>query len=140
MSEQDNVQLVKQGYDAFQRGDIQRLLQLFADDIEWTLDKVEQIPFSGKRRGKEQVAEFFKLLDENMHALQFEPQQFIAQGDKVVVLGHYVWSVKSTDRRIDSDWAHVFTVQNGKVAGMREYTDTAASAAAFREPGPDVAI
>lgn len=138
--QQNNVQLVRQGYDAFKRGDIAGLLQLFADDIEWTLDKVEQIPFSGKRRGKDQVAEFFKLLDENMHALQFEPQQFIAQGDKVVALGHYVWSVKSTDRRIDSDWAHVFTVRDGKISGFREYTDTAASAAAFREPGPEVAI
>ncbi|MGE5650251.1 nuclear transport factor 2 family protein [Noviherbaspirillum sp. UKPF54] len=140
MNEQENVQLVRQGYDAFSKGDIPGLLQLFADDIAWTLDKVEQVPFSGPRRGKEQVAEFFQLLGENMHPLQFEPQQYIAQDDKVVALGHYVWSVKSTDRRLESDWAHVFTVQNGKIAGFREYTDTAASAAAFREPGPDVAI
>lgn len=140
MNEQENVQLVRQGYDAFKKGDMAGLLSLFADDIAWTLDKVEQVPFSGQRRGKDQVMEFFKLLDENMHPLQFEPQQFIAQDDKVVALGHAVWSVKSTDRRLESDWAHVFSVQNGKITSFREYTDTAASAAAFREPGPDVAI
>ncbi|KIF82109.1 nuclear transport factor 2 family protein [Noviherbaspirillum autotrophicum] len=140
MNEQENVQLVRQGYDAFKKGDIPGLLQLFADDIAWTLDKIEQVPFSGQRRGKDQVTEFFKLLDENMHPLQFDPQQFIAQDDKVVALGHAVWSVKSTDRRFESDWAHVFSVQSGKITSFREYTDTAASAAAFREPGPDVAI
>lgn len=140
MGEQENTQLVKQGYDLFKKGDIQGLLNLFADDIDWQLDKVAGVPFSGQRRGKEQVGEFFKLLDENQHPLQFEPREFIAQGDKVAVLGHYVWSVKSTDRRYESDWAHVFTVQNGKVAGFREYTDTAATAAAYQEPGPDVAI
>lgn len=140
MSEQENIQLVKQCYDSFKKGDIPALLQLCADDIDWKLDKVSGIPFTGQRRGKEQVAEFFKMVDENMHSLQFEPRQFIAQGEQVVALGHYAWSVKSTDRVFESDWAHVFTVQGGKLTGLREYMDTAVAAAAFREPGPEVAI
>lgn len=44
MSEQANISLLKQAYDAFDKGDIQRLLGLLAQDIEWELPEVEGIP------------------------------------------------------------------------------------------------
>jgi ketosteroid isomerase-like protein len=45
----------------------------------------------------------------------FEPREFIADGDKVVALGHYAWHVKATGREFGDDFAHVFTLCNGKV-------------------------
>lgn len=132
MSTQDNTRLVKQAYDAFKRGDISNVLGLFSDDIEWELDPVENAPFSGKRKGKEQVAQFFQLLQESQEMLQFEPREFIAEGDKVVALGHYAWSVRSTDRTFESDWVEVFTLQDGKVVRFREYADTEAATAAYK--------
>lgn len=132
MSEQENTQVVKQAYDKFRSGDIPGLLDLFADDIEWELDKSEVVPFSGARHGKDQVAQFFQELGDAQHPLQFEPREFIAQGDRVVALGHYAWSVKSTDRVYESDWAEVFTVRNGKIARFREFADTAAGEAAYK--------
>jgi ketosteroid isomerase-like protein len=62
----------------------------------------------------------------------FEPHEFIAQRDKVVVLGHYVWQVKANGRTFESDFAHVFTVRGGQIAAFHEYTDSAAVAKAFR--------
>ena len=59
--------------------------------------------------------------------------EFVAQGDKVVVLGHYVWHVKATGKVWESDFAHVVSVRDGKVRRFQEYTDTAALGAAFRE-------
>lgn len=132
MSEKENTQLVMQAYDKFKAGDIPGLLDLFADDIEWVLDKVENVPFSGARRGKDQVEQFFSMLSESQHPLQFEPREFIAQDDRVVALGHYAWSVKPTDRTFESDWAEVFTVRNGKITSFREYADTAAAEAAYK--------
>ncbi|OWW19286.1 nuclear transport factor 2 family protein [Noviherbaspirillum denitrificans] len=132
MNEQDNIQLVMQAYDRFKSGDIPGLMNLFSEDIEWTLDRTEHVPFSGPRRGKEEVGQFFSSIDEMQHPLQFEPQEFIAQGDKVVALGHYAWSVKHTDRVFESDWAEVFTVRNGKITRFREYMDTAAADRAYK--------
>lgn len=132
MNENENTQVVKQAYDKFKSGDIAGLLDLFDDDIEWELDKAENVPFTGARRGKDQVADFFTVMGQAQHPLQFEPREFIAQGDKVVALGHYAWSVKSTDRVFESDWAEVFTVRDGKIVCFREYTDTAAGAAAYK--------
>jgi hypothetical protein len=45
-------------------------------------------------------------LAEKQEAEQFEPGEFVAQGDKVVALGHYRWRIKSTGHSYPSDWAH----------------------------------
>jgi ketosteroid isomerase-like protein len=132
MSEAENIKVVKQAYSYFQSGDIPALLSLCSDNIQWELPKVENVPFSGKRQGPEQVAQFFKMLADAQEVLQFEPKDFIAQNDKVVALGHYAWSVRATDRNFESDWAHVFTLHSGQIASFREYSDTAAATAAYQ--------
>ncbi len=97
-SEQENTQLVKQAYDKFVAGDIDGLLEMFSDDIEWQLDDIEHVPFGGRRYGKEGVAEFFRLLEQSQQTSLFAPTEFFAQGDKVVALGRYAGSAISTSR------------------------------------------
>lgn len=91
------------------------------------------MPFSGKRQGRDAVGEFFASVAENQEVLSFEPREFVAQGNTVVSLGRYEWRVKSTGREFISDWAHVFTVENGRVVRFREYFDSAAAEAAYRK-------
>jgi uncharacterized protein len=134
MGEQENTRLVQQAYENFKAGTIQALLSMCSGDIEWQLPEIEHVPFVGKRQSREQVGQFFASLGEEQEVLEFEPKEFIAQGDKVVALGHYVWRVKSTGRRFEGDWAHVFTVREGQIVRFQEYTDTAAAAAAYRKP------
>jgi ketosteroid isomerase-like protein len=55
---------------------------------------------------------------------EFEPREFIAQGNKVVVLGHGAWTVNATGRDFDSDWVHVFTIEDGHIAAFREFLDS----------------
>ncbi len=131
MSQQENTRLVQQCYENFKTGDIQSLLNLLSDDITWELPEIENVPFSGRRQGREQVGQFFTTVAETQNVLQFEPQEFIAEGDKVVSLGSYRWLVKSTEREFTSKWVHVFTVRDGKIVAFLEYTDTAAAAAAY---------
>jgi len=132
MSEQ-NKQLVIQAYDSFKSADIEALLGLLSDEVEWQLPDTENVPFAGKRSGREAVGQFFQSLAESQDALQFEPQELIAEGDKVVSLGQYRWRVKATGREYGGDWVHVFTIRDGKIAGFQEYMDTAAAAAAYQK-------
>ena len=126
MSEQQNLEIVKRGYEAFGRGDIQALLDLFADDIEWTSPGPPQLPTAGTRRGRQQVAEFFQGVDQLFDIQQFEPKAFLAQGDLVVVLGSDTARIKATGKVVTDEWAHAFTVRDGKIVKMREYIDTSA--------------
>ena len=129
-----NTEIVRQAYENFKSGDIQALLDQLTDDIEWQAPKVENVPFAtGQHSGREQVGQFFARLADAQEFKQFEPRDFIAQGDKVVALGRYEWRVRSTGRGYEGDWAHVFTIRDGKIAGFHEYTDTAAIAAAYQK-------
>jgi uncharacterized protein len=87
MSEPTNTDVVQQGYEALGRGDIPAILDLLTDDVEWIHQGPSVIPFAGTRHGHEGVAQYFSLLDENLEFEQFEPREFVAQGDTVVVVG-----------------------------------------------------
>jgi uncharacterized protein len=130
MSVQQNVQIVKDAYAAFGRGDIQGLLALFAEDVEW-ITPGEGLPVAGTYRGLAKVAGFFQKVSEMFEISFFEPREFVAQGDRVLVLGFDRGKVKATNRAFEGDWAVAFTVQNGKVTSVREYLDTLALARSF---------
>ena len=132
MSEHENRQLVEQAYAQFKAGDIATLLQSMSEDVTWQLPEIENVPFSGKRQGRGAVGEFFSTLASLQEPSSFEEREFIAQGDKVVVLGHYVWQVKANGRTIEGDFAHVLTVRGGQIAAFQEYMDSAAVAKAYR--------
>ena len=127
----ENRQLVEKAYANFKAGDIPTLLQSMSEDITWQLPEIENVPFSGKRQGRGAVGEFFSTLASLQDARSFEEREFIAQGDKVVVLGHYVWQVKANERIFESDFAHVLTVRGGQIAAFQEYMDSAAVAKAY---------
>ncbi|HYJ47626.1 MAG TPA: nuclear transport factor 2 family protein [Pyrinomonadaceae bacterium] len=132
MSEQENTKIVQQAYQFFKSADLQSLLGLMSEDVNWQLPEIENVPFSGKRQGREAVKQFFYTLAESQETVSFEPREFVAQNDKVVALGTYTWRLRANRREYGGEWAHVFTVRDGKIAGFHEYMDTAAAAAAFR--------
>jgi ketosteroid isomerase-like protein len=123
---------VQQAYQHFKNGDIQSVLGLLSEDVEWTLFEIEGVPFSGTRRGPERVGEFFSEVFDTEEVLHFEPRELVAQGDKVVALGNYAWRVKSTGLEYETDFVHVLTMRDGKVARYQEFMDTAVVGAAYR--------
>jgi ketosteroid isomerase-like protein len=126
-----NAEVVQETYEAVGRGDVPTLLDLLTDDVEWTFQGPSAIPFAGTRRGREGVAEFFSLVGGNLEFERFEPREFVAQGDTVVVLGFERSLIKPTGRTFGQEWAHVYRLRDGKVAEFLALEDTAAHVAAF---------
>ncbi|MDT5190713.1 MAG: uncharacterized protein QOI28_2964, partial [Mycobacterium sp.] len=85
MSEQtdQNVEHIKKGYEAFAAGDVETLMSLFDDDIEWIQPGDSAI--SGTYRGKQEVAELMAKMGEKQTSVTTD--RFLADGDLVVVLG-----------------------------------------------------
>ena len=133
MSEQDNTAIVQKAYHNFKTGNIQGLLDQMSDAVTWQLPEVEGMAVAGKRTGREGVKEFFATLARDQDVLEFEPREFVAQGDKVVSLGDYRWRVKDTGQEYASDFVHVFTVRDGKIVAFREHFDSAVVARAYQK-------
>ncbi|MDP9367401.1 MAG: nuclear transport factor 2 family protein [Chloroflexota bacterium] len=125
------VGVVRQCYEAVGRGDVPGVLDLLTDDVEWTLQGPSVIPFAGSRRGRGGVAEFFSLVGDTLEFHEFQPREFVAQGNTVVVLGHERSLVKPTGRTFEQEWAHIYTLRDGKIARFRAFEDTATLAGAF---------
>ena len=130
MGAQENLQVVKNGYAAFRRGDVPGLLALFAEDIEWHIPG-KGFPIAGDYRGHSGVAGFFQKLAAEIEFSDFQPREFVAEGDSVLVIGSDRAKVRATNRTLEVDWVHAFTLRNGKVTKFREFTDTQAIAAAY---------
>jgi uncharacterized protein len=131
--EEENVSIVKQLYDAFRRRDIASVLPMFADDaIAHGPAPAGVLPWGGVHNGRGEVAQFFKALGESLEPRQFELHEFIAQGNKVVVLGYQKGHAKPTGRPYEIEFVHLWSIRDGKFSEFRVYNDTAALVEALR--------
>lgn len=132
MQEAQNTKLVQDAYAAFFRADLNGLLAMMSEDIVWkgVTGASADVPMSGLRRGKADVTRFFEHVARDMQFTRFEPQQFVAQGEKVVVLGHYAAAI-STGGSLDSDFVMVFTIRGGRIVEFQEFLDVAQLNAAY---------
>jgi uncharacterized protein len=129
MSTPKNVQIAKDAFAAIGRGDRQGLLSLFAESIEWIIPG--EWPLAGTHHGHAGVEDLFQKAFEMVELSFTEPREFVAQGDRVLVVGLSRGKVKATNRTFEDHWVFAFTMQNGKVTNIREYIDTLALARGF---------
>jgi ketosteroid isomerase-like protein len=116
MSEQEqNIETVKKGYQAFSSGDIETVMSLYDDNIEWVQPGESAI--SGTYHGKAELGELLGRLGEKTTTLT--ALRFLADGDTVVVLS------EATVGGETSQDVEVFTLRDGKAVRAQTYGDTA---------------
>ena len=137
ITEDSNLQIIKEHFAAFGRGDIESAVSMVAENVDWqspvTRTQPEIITWAAPRHNQEEVMQFFQELAYKVQPEEFEIKGFIAQGDQVVVEGRNIGQIKSTGLRYEHEWVMVFTILKGKIVRHRHYYDTADVEAAFRQ-------
>ena len=128
MSTQENVQTVKDFLAAVSRADKPGLLALSAEDIEWVIPG-EDWPLAGTHHGHQGLVHLLQKACEIQTSFP-EPPDFVAQGDRVIVIGFAKGKVKATSKTFEDHFVFAVTVHNGRVKHIREYVDTQALATA----------
>jgi len=139
MSIEKNIHTVKAFFAAIGSGDRKALLALVADDIEWIIPG-EDWPLAGTRRGHAGLADLLETASRSIET-STEPREFVAQGDRVLVVGFAKGKIKATNKTFEDNWIFAITVRDGKLTNIREYVDTqalarAATADASPTPSP----
>ena len=129
MRTQENVQIVKDFFAALGSRDKRGLLALAAKDIEWIIPG-EGWPLAGTHRGHAGLANLLLKASETLETSYPKPPEFVAQGDRVLVIGFATGRIKATNKTFEDDWVFAITVRNGKLTTIREYIDTQALARA----------
>jgi len=129
MSIEENVQIVKDFFAAIGSADKQRVLALVAEDIEWIIPG-EGWPLAGTHRGHAGLMEVSQKASEEIETTYPNPPEFVAQGDRVLVIGIATGKIKATNKTFRDSWVFDITVRDGKLKRIQEYIDTQALARA----------
>jgi ketosteroid isomerase-like protein len=129
MSIEDNVRTVKAFFAAMGGGDKQALLALSAEDIEWIVPG-EGWPLAGTHRGHAGLADLLQTASKELETSFPVPPEYVAQGDRVLVVGSAEGTIKATGKVWVDNWVFAITVRDGKLTNIREYIDTQALARA----------
>ena len=115
---QDNVELVRRGYDHYNRTG-EPDYSLLDPAVEY--DVSERTFDPAVYHGHEGVREFVSLIREQWATMRIEPQDFIVAGDEVVVPVRLVGVGKHSGVETQADAAHVWTLRDGKVIRQRTF-------------------
>jgi ketosteroid isomerase-like protein len=128
MSIEKNIQTVKDFFTAISRGDKEGLLALVAEDIEWIIPG-EDWPLAGMHSGHAGLMDLLETASRSIET-STDPREFVAQGDRVFVVGFATGKIKATNKTFEDHWIFAITVLDGRLTEIREYIDTQALARA----------
>jgi ketosteroid isomerase-like protein len=129
---QTNLEIVRKLYDAFSRKDINAMLELLHDEVEWGEPENPYNPAGGTRNGHAGFLEWLNIGKNAEEILMLNPQRFLTDSDSVAVIGHMKCKAISTQKIYESDFVHLATIQDQKVRKFQEFFDTYAAGEAFR--------
>jgi ketosteroid isomerase-like protein len=130
----EDLPLVREAYDAFDRQDVDGLLGVLAHNVAWHAP--ETLPWGGTRHGRDGVATYFELLNEHVEDGWGDPDEFLDAGERVIVLGRLRGRARATGAEFEARFVHVWDFQDGMAVTFDSIVDSAAVLAALGGPGP----
>src|SRR3974390_1511781 len=127
-----NVSTVKRLYELFAMHDVDSILAVLDDDVVWAEPENPWNPAGGTRHGHAGFLGWVTAGRDCEEILVLDVHQFIGSGDVVAVIGRSTCRVKATGRMYSTDFVHLVTIRDGKIARFQEFFDTFAAAEAFR--------
>jgi ketosteroid isomerase-like protein len=123
----NNVELVKQCYRSFQRGDIASLLALFDPGIEFRLAEGHPYNMDGKPwvGGPEITEHFFRKAGTEWQNWDIIVLEILETPGAVVVECRYTGVYKPTGRALDIQVCHIWKLTGSRVVSFHQYIDTA---------------
>jgi hypothetical protein len=135
MSARDQVEKLRRAYQRWHdtRGQsVAEWIDLMADDFKLrsVADGVEKLEFSAPRNGKDAARGYFTALHADWEMVYHTADDFIADGDTVVVFGRCAFRHRRTGKTAETPIIHRWRFRDGKAAEFYEYYDTAKAFAA----------
>lgn len=118
---------------AFGAGDLDQVITAFATEVDFSVPGAPNVPWTGSRRTRDEVADFFTLL---MRGGLTEPEEFVVDallvdGEHAVLTGHARHRVVATAKSFDNPFAIHFTTRDGLLIRYHMHEDSHAISEAF---------
>jgi len=107
---EENIQVVQDFFAAYGANDLEGIAAVMDEDVKWHIPG--RHPLSGTRNGRDEVLEFFGQL--GVAGFKAEPIYFGADETHVVDI-HRGWSNAEGKPNVDTTWALVYRIEDGKI-------------------------
>ena len=117
----ENIELTRRSFEAFNRGDIDAVLERLAPDVEIYADP--GLPNSGNFHGHEGALLWFERWLEAWETFTIEPEEIIPVGDELVVCVLQRGRGRGSGVEVSMRIAYVMTIRDGKTTRLHLYPD-----------------
>ena len=126
-----DLEALRRGYEAWNRGDLSAVLALVDPDIDWRPG--EDAPESGERPGRAGFEEFIESWTESFDDLRIEPLEFVEVGEHVVTVVRQRGRGHGSGVELTVETVHVWTIRDGVAVGWTAYRNRDDALQALRD-------
>src|ERR671930_2384698 len=119
---QENVEVVRQATDAYNRGAFTEAIAWMDPEIEWDMSRVE-VPDPDTYRGLERLQAFHESWRESWGSLELEIEELIDAGDEVISVVRQHGRGRLSGAEVEQGFAQVWALRDGKIIRMTMYPD-----------------
>jgi ketosteroid isomerase-like protein len=116
----ENVEIVRRGFEAYNSGDIGRILALTHPDFEGQVPP-ELSAEPDTYRGHDGIRGYFQSFQDAMDEIHFHPERFWDVGDSVVVAARLNAKGRQTAIPVEQRFVQVWTIRGGKAIRLQTY-------------------
>jgi ketosteroid isomerase-like protein len=116
---QENVEIVRSGYEAWNRGDLDHIGGLTDDSFEWR--EASEVPGAGTGRGRAEFDRYLRSFEHFWHEFRFEPIEIRDAGDRVLAVVIERGRSAHGDLEVSQRFMHVWTLRRGKAVRLEGF-------------------
>lgn len=106
---------------AFGAGDLDALIATVHPDSRWTYYGANPRLSKGEFSGHDKVRRFFERILNRLSMTEFNIDEFVVQGNTVVIFGSEAGTVRATGQAFRNEWTQKYVVENNQIVRMAEY-------------------
>ena len=115
--------IVEKMFSAFAAADVEKFLETVSNDTVWIYHGTQVIP-NGVFHGVAGARKFITNILNNTDIINFEPLQYICDGNTVAVIGREHQRVKRSGKEMKQKWVQIYTLENDLITKMEEFASS----------------
>jgi ketosteroid isomerase-like protein len=125
---------VNQMYEAFNRRDLDTILNSTSNDCIWEVMGQPEIPFGGIYHGRDDIKGFFGKLEEALDISDLTVEHILENGNLVIASGHFTAVARKTNKRFSTFFTMTYEFnEDEQLVHFRDCYDTLTCARAMRD-------
>ena len=120
---QENVNLVRSAYAAYNEGDWEGARNVYHPEVIWDLSTYEGWPDTTEICGADAVIDWLRDWASIYSDYYSSIDQIFDSGDRVVVIARLGGRERDSSESAEMVWAQITTVRDGKIVRVQNYSD-----------------